>query len=69
MAVNARTTLEDLRREKGLDRSEFARRVGVDRVSVWRWETGRRAMTAAMCQQVADVLGVSMEEVVKAVQQ
>lgn len=60
--------LEGLIRKAGFDsRAAFARALGVRRESTWRWETGRQQMTAQMCKKVADVLGVDMETVLKAV--
>lgn len=50
------------------NRTELAKAIGVARVTVWRWESGRQAMTAAQCRAVAKVLGVSMETVIESIE-
>lgn len=35
-------TLSDFLSKAKIDRNEFARQVGVDAVTVWRWEKGKR---------------------------
>lgn len=72
MAKQTVTTTDDLailRSRRGYaSRSRFAQACGVDRVTVWRWEAGERAMSAEACRIVAGVLGVSMEDVLRAVE-
>ncbi|MBI4331125.1 MAG: helix-turn-helix domain-containing protein [Chloroflexi bacterium] len=51
------TTVADLRRRLGLTQAEFAERVGVNRVTISRWENGRvrptpLALRALSCQSV-----------------
>lgn len=60
------TPLMALRAKKGYDRDQFANALDVNRVTVWRWETGRQQMTAAKCREIAKLLNVTMEQVVKA---
>lgn len=51
----------------GLSRPEMARRVGVDRVTVWRWETGKqRPEDVATAQAFAVALGLDLDEVLAA---
>lgn len=58
--------LERLRAKRGFaNRQKWADALGVDRVSTWRWETGRQMMSATQCREVAKLLGVTMEQVVR----
>lgn len=67
-AVARRKNLEALRTSKGFDnRSAFARAVGVSREQTWKWERGLQGMSADACRRVAEVLGVDMETVLRAV--
>lgn len=62
------TDLRTLRLEAGFaNRSEFARACGVDRVTVWRWESGRRGLSIEAASRVAKVLGVDALTVLMAV--
>lgn len=58
--------LARLRKTRGFQsRQDFADALGVDRVTVFRWETGERKMSAEMCRRVAKLLKVPMETVVR----
>jgi transcriptional regulator with XRE-family HTH domain len=46
-----------------LSQSEFARRIGVDRVTVYRWETGRqKPEDGDMVRRFAEVAGTPLDE-------
>lgn len=48
------------RREKiGLTQTELARRLGIDKGTVWRWEAGRTSPQRGQLQRVAAMLGVT----------
>jgi transcriptional regulator with XRE-family HTH domain len=52
--------IEEIRRrmkEQGLTQSELARRMGVSRARVWEILHGRRNLSAATIQRLANVLG------------
>jgi transcriptional regulator with XRE-family HTH domain len=50
------------RKDMGLTQEEFAELIGVDRVTVSRWERGTNRPVGLYAQAVADVLGISREE-------
>lgn len=52
---------------RGMSQSELARRVGVDRVTVWRWESGvQRPEQSAIVQLVATALDLDLDEALAA---
>lgn len=51
-----------LRWQHQLTMEQLAKKVGVSRVSVWNWEHGTCLPNAARLLQLADVLGVPVEE-------
>jgi len=50
--------LADLRRKKGLTQEELAELLGVSRVTVARWETGKLVPGTSSIMKLSDVLGV-----------
>lgn len=54
--------LRQLRREKGLTQEQLAEQLCVSNRSVSRWETGRNLPDFALLPQLAQLLGVGMEE-------
>lgn len=58
------TLVTQTRERVGLGKSELARRLGVDRGTVHRWETGQsRPEDAATVQAFADLFGLDVDEV------
>ena len=49
--------LKRLRLARGLTLHDLARKLGVAVSTVFRWESGSRAMTVDLCERVAAVLG------------
>ena len=52
----------ELRREKGLTQKDLAERIGVTDKAVSRWETGKGLPDTALLKPLADVLEVSVSE-------
>jgi len=59
-AIHARIT--ELRLAHGWTQTEFAAKVGVDKTRVWHWENGDTAPSGRIMPIVADVLGVTIDE-------
>jgi len=47
----------------GMNQSELARRIGVERAAVSKWVTGRATPTLENLQKAAQVLGMSISEI------
>jgi transcriptional regulator with XRE-family HTH domain len=50
------------RKRANLTRTDFARALGVSRVTVWRWEEGRQFPDDRYVPKLADMLGMSEPE-------
>ncbi|WP_309244142.1 S24 family peptidase [Paenibacillus sp. GbtcB18] len=61
-AINFSINLRKLREDKGISKAELARRVGVSDVTVGYWETGKTEPRMGKVEMVADVLGVTVDE-------
>jgi transcriptional regulator with XRE-family HTH domain len=57
--------IRELRRAKGLTQTELAHSVGKDQQSIQRLESGSFNPTYYFLTEIADGLGVSVEELVK----
>ena len=58
-------TILKFRNERKITQEEFARLVGVDRSTVTKWETGKCKPTADKLVKVADVLGCTVDELLR----
>lgn len=56
--------LRRIRESKGISKSELARRIDVSDVQIGYWESGKNEPRMGKVQQLADALGVSMDELV-----
>jgi len=54
--------LRRLREERGLTRAELEARSGVDRDTIYAWESGRRTPSARRLAQVARALGARLDD-------
>ncbi len=54
--------LKYLREQRGFTQAEFAEKAGVSAVSVCRYESGEREPDLATLRRLADVLAVSVDE-------
>jgi transcriptional regulator with XRE-family HTH domain len=54
-----------LRKRKGFTQDEFAEATGLNRVHVYRLETGRQSMTLRTLKIVADALGVRITHLLR----
>jgi putative transcriptional regulator len=63
------TTLRDLRLRRFQTQKQFADALGVKYQVVQRWENGKSEPRPSSLQKLADVLGISGEELLDAVQQ
>ncbi|QUL57525.1 helix-turn-helix domain-containing protein [Paenibacillus tritici] len=58
------TNLTKFREARGFSKSELGRRIGVSDVSIGYWESGKSEPKMGSVQQLADALGVTLEELV-----
>jgi len=56
------TRLTEVRRRRGLSRSDLGRLSGVPYTTIWRWETAQSAPAPDALEKVADILGVDVSE-------
>lgn len=54
--------LKVLREKAGISQRKLAEKLGVDENTVWRWEAGRAYPSVGVGKQIADLLGVSVDE-------
>lgn len=54
--------LQKIRKEKGLNQSSLAKRIGVSRSAVSMWETGASQPDHGILLKLSEVLGVSLDE-------
>lgn len=54
--------LKAIREKAGLSQKNLAGKLGVDENSVWRWEAGRAYPSVDLGKQIAELLGVSVDE-------
>ena len=54
--------IRDCRVKAGLTQAELAARVGVDRTSVVKWETGNAAPRAGKLLEIANAVGCTVDE-------
>lgn len=47
------------RQDRGLSRAELGAALGVTEVTIWRWETGKRAPRGDDLKRVCDFTGIS----------
>lgn len=59
------TFVSTLRREKGLTQAEIADRLGVTNKAVSKWETGESMPDSALLVPLADILGVTADELLR----
>ena len=55
--------IRELRQERGLTQAELARKIGVTQGSVYFWEKEINEPTAGCLIKMADVFGVSIDEI------
>lgn len=53
--------LKELRKQKKLNQTQFARAFGVAQNTVSNWENGNRTLDAATANEIADFFGVSVD--------
>lgn len=58
--------LYTLRQEKGISQSELGKMLGVTNKAVSKWETGTAKPNTKLLPQIADILGVTVEELLAA---
>jgi transcriptional regulator with XRE-family HTH domain len=57
--------IRQTRKRKGITQDQLAEMAGLDRVHLYRLETGRQSMTLRTLKLVADALDVPVRELVK----
>ena len=54
--------VQELRQARGMSEDDLSYRMGVDVVTVQRWESGEGDISTGSLSQLADTLGVSQDE-------
>ena len=54
--------IQELRQARGISEEDLSHHMGVDVVTVRRWESGEEDIGAESLSQLADTLGVSQDE-------
>lgn len=57
--------LKGAREKAGLSQKKLAEGLGVDENTVWRWEAGRAYPSVDLGKQIAELLGVSVDELLR----
>lgn len=57
-------TIRELRERRGWTQVDLAHEVGVTPSTVYNWERGRTEISALKLRQLAQLFGVSMDEIV-----
>lgn len=61
------TLVKRMRQATGMTGAELARRLDVDRATIWRWEAGRQKPESAdLIKSFADIFGLDLEDTLKA---
>jgi len=50
--------LKSYRDNHGLSQAALGERIGVDRITVWRWENGKRQPSPAQCKLLTEATGI-----------
>jgi transcriptional regulator with XRE-family HTH domain len=56
--------IKKARKAKGFTQDEFAERSGLNRVHLYRLETGKQSMTLRTLKVIADTLGVRVRDLI-----
>lgn len=62
--INFHENLRRIRESKGISKSELARRIDVSDVQIGYWESGKNEPRMGKVQQLADTLGVTMDDLI-----
>lgn len=57
--------LKAIREKAGLSQKKLAEKLGVDENTVWRWEAGRAYPSVDLGKQIAELLGVSVDDLLR----
>ena len=57
--------LRAAREKVGLSQKNLATKLGVDENTVWRWEAGRAQPSVDLGKQIAELLGVTVDELLR----
>ena len=49
---------------RGLSREELAKKLGVSRQTIFRWESGKRVPDLIVCVKIAKILEIELSELV-----
>ena len=56
-------TIRQLREEHGMSQAELARALGINQITVYKWERGDHEPRASQLRALAQAFGVSMDEI------
>ena len=56
-------SLKAARVNAGFTQNELAKRLGVSKVTYWKWETGKAEPKFSKYQQICDLCGVKAEDI------
>ena len=60
--MNIGINISLLRKEKGINRKEFADALGISVQAVWKWEKGKTYPDIQLLPEIAKVLGVTISD-------
>lgn len=58
------TKIKEYRRKRELTQSQLAEVLGVRQTTICQWENGNRNPSIKMCKKLADVFGVTVDELI-----
>lgn len=58
-----KSIIKTIRKSAGLTQEELARAVGVDRVTVANWESGKTEPRLSQARKIAELCGVKIENI------
>jgi transcriptional regulator with XRE-family HTH domain len=67
MSKNYHSAIKQLRGQKGFSQSEIAQKMGMPRTSYVSFEQGKRDISLAEAAQLADIFGISLEDIERGV--
>ena len=62
--MNYGRELKNHRESRKISQSELAKRIGISQATISLWEDNKRTPTIDNCVQLADVYGISLDELI-----
>lgn len=62
--IDLGSALRKVREQKGFTQIEIAERLGMTKMAISSWESGKRSMTAYNLKRYCKILGVSVQSII-----